>query len=112
MEPEQGVALWIRTIRKRRGLTQAELAERIGRLPNAVSELERGRSLPTLDTLRRLAVALHVPMRNFFAPVEEADNSKHDALLDELLDTARALPLADLELTVDIVGLVAKRHGE
>lgn len=111
MEAAQCIGLWVRTIRKRRGLTQAKLAELIGRLPNAVSALECGKNLPTLDTLDRIAEALGVPMRDFLAPVEEADGAKHDALCGELLDTARTLPLADLQMAVDLVGIVAKRHG-
>lgn len=111
MEPEQCIGLWIRTIRKRRGLTQGQLAARIGCLPNTVSGLERGRNVPTIGTLRRIAGALGVPMRDFFAPAQQADPAKHDALCTALLDTARTLPLADLQLAVRIVAVVAGERG-
>ena len=42
------------------GLTQAELAERMGTRQSAVSRLENGTSNPTLDMLVRLAKALSV----------------------------------------------------
>jgi len=43
--------------RKKAGLTQAELAERMGTSRTAVVRLEGGRKLPTLETIRRVARA-------------------------------------------------------
>ena len=42
------------------GLTQAQLAERLGTTQSAVSRLESGVQTPTLDTLYRLAEVLSV----------------------------------------------------
>lgn len=42
------------------GLTQKELAERMGTTQPAVARLERGERLPTVDTLYRLATVLGV----------------------------------------------------
>ena len=42
------------------GLTQAELAERIGTTQSAIARLASGGAKPSFDMLRRLAVALHV----------------------------------------------------
>lgn len=42
------------------GLTQAELAERIGTKQSAISRLEGGDAEPSFDMLRRLAAALNV----------------------------------------------------
>jgi hypothetical protein len=66
-----------------------------------------------LATPERAAVALDVPIRDFFAPAGggEAESPKHAALFSELLANARGLPLADLEMTVEIVGVVARRRG-
>jgi transcriptional regulator with XRE-family HTH domain len=47
-------------LRRRRGLTQAALAKRLGVLANQVSLYESGRSEPSLGVLRKLAVALSV----------------------------------------------------
>ena len=47
-------------LRRRRGLTQAALAESLGVLANQVSLYESGRSEPSLGVLRKLAVALSV----------------------------------------------------
>ena len=47
----------VRTARLGVGLTQAQLAERIGTTQSAISRLESGRILPSLATLERVAKA-------------------------------------------------------
>ena len=44
--------------RKRAGLTQAELARRIGANKSYISRVERGLTIPTVATLYRLAAAM------------------------------------------------------
>jgi len=48
------------TIRKDRGLTQDTLAERVGVHVSQIRRYEAGTSAPTLDVLRKLAIALSV----------------------------------------------------
>src|SRR5690606_7888733 len=55
--------------RKEAGLTQAELAERMGRQQSIISEIESGRRSPRLDTLAAAARALGLELRvDFVAP--------------------------------------------
>ncbi|MFB6226009.1 MAG: multiprotein-bridging factor 1 family protein [Candidatus Paceibacteria bacterium] len=63
--------------RTRRGLTQEELAQKIGSKQPAIARIENGRSLPTLNTLKRIARALNthlIPplfgfMKDYYSPV-------------------------------------------
>lgn len=48
----------LRSARERLGLTQAELATRIGSTQPAIARLEAGGVTPNLNTLRRIASAL------------------------------------------------------
>lgn len=48
----------VRDARERLGITQAELASRIGSTQPAVARLEGGGSTPSFETLRRIAAAL------------------------------------------------------
>jgi transcriptional regulator with XRE-family HTH domain len=41
--------------RRRAGLSQREMAERMGTKHSVIARLEQGRSLPTIKTLRRIA---------------------------------------------------------
>jgi len=47
-------------LRKQKGLTQTQLAERVGVAVLQIRRYEAGSSQPTLDVIRRLAVALAV----------------------------------------------------
>jgi transcriptional regulator with XRE-family HTH domain len=48
--------------RRQLGLTQAELAERIGTTQAAISKIETGRTLPGLELLERVAEATGIPI--------------------------------------------------
>ncbi|NMO16376.1 helix-turn-helix domain-containing protein [Pyxidicoccus fallax] len=50
-----------RAARVRMGLTQADVAERIGMASEVYGRLERGHMLPSVQNLRRLCVVLNVP---------------------------------------------------
>jgi transcriptional regulator with XRE-family HTH domain len=60
------VARQIRILRKRRNLSQRELAEASGLSRNTLSLLERGQTSPTVSTLKRLAIALGIDINAFF----------------------------------------------
>ena len=66
----------LRALRKSRGLTLTDLAERLGRSVGWLSQVERDLSAPSITDLRRIARALQVPTSLFFgqapAPADEA----------------------------------------
>lgn len=79
------------TIRKRKGLTQFQLAEILDRTEDAISAIERGVSLPSFDTLIRMCEKLEVDIVEFFL-VEEADTDpKRAKLLLKIMDTCKSL---------------------
>jgi predicted transcriptional regulator len=55
--PEFQIATELILARKRAGLSQAELAERMGTSQSAIARLERGQTLPSTKTLLRIAEA-------------------------------------------------------
>ena len=52
----------VREAREHRGITQSELAKRIGSTQPAIARLEAGGITPSFDTLRRIAVALDLEL--------------------------------------------------
>jgi transcriptional regulator with XRE-family HTH domain len=60
MSPIERVAERLQQLRKRRNLTQAELAEKAGLSRGYLARLETARQDPTLTTLEALAKALRV----------------------------------------------------
>lgn len=66
----------VREARNRAGLTQRELAERAGTSQAAVARYERGRGLPSLDTLDRLVEACGFDLRIHLEPIlPDSDNA-------------------------------------
>ncbi len=55
---QQRLARRIRQLRESAQLTQAELAERVGTTQSSIARIESGRSVPTLELLRKVADAL------------------------------------------------------
>ena len=58
---EERLGTAVRELGKAAGLSQRELAENRGIARQAIADIERGATLPTLRTLERLMVALHLP---------------------------------------------------
>lgn len=63
----------IRSERKRRGWTMAELGALVDLTPQAIGSIERGEVDPSINSLRRISQALNVPMFKFLL----ADMDRH-----------------------------------
>ena len=57
--------------RQKAGLSQSKLADKLGVTNKAVSKWENGKSKPTTDTLRRLAVLFEIPLEKLMQMREE-----------------------------------------
>ena len=60
----------MREVRTRRGLSQEKLAELADLDRTFVSMIERGKRRPTLETAKRLAGALNIPLSAMIASAE------------------------------------------
>lgn len=57
----------IRGVRLQKGMSQGDIEKRTGLLRCYLSRVENGHTVPSLDTLYKIAGALDVPMAHFFA---------------------------------------------
>ncbi len=74
------------TIRKARKMTQKQLAERCGMSQNAIVSLEKDRSHPPMETIKKLQAVLNVPQSFIMLyAIEDSD------IPQEKLQTARLL---------------------
>jgi len=64
--PSAGIGDKLVALRKQRGLTLVELAGAAGTSPSFLSQLERGATNASIETLRRIAMALGVPLFHLF----------------------------------------------
>jgi len=74
-----------------------------------VSQLERGVSFPSFETLERLAEALSVPLKEFFDFDEAGGTAKRARLMTALADLTRNLSDDDLEIAVRQIDALAAR---
>jgi len=56
----------LRKIRRQKDITQEQLAEAIGVTAEFISNMERGKSAPSFETLEKLVEVLQVPVEEFF----------------------------------------------
>jgi transcriptional regulator with XRE-family HTH domain len=89
-------------------MTQAELAEKIDRTVFAVSQLERGVSLPSFETLERLSSALDTPVREFFdSASDDRDASpKRIQAIASLMSLVRSLTDGEVETALQHVQVI------
>jgi transcriptional regulator with XRE-family HTH domain len=109
MEP----AVLLKTVRRRRGLTQVQLAARAGTSQPVVSAYERGRRDPTFSTLRRLIEAtgerLELGARVDSGALPPArDVHERAARLLDVLSFADAVPTRPRSATLDAPRLVSR----
>jgi transcriptional regulator with XRE-family HTH domain len=57
----------IRAHRLQKGLSQGDIEKKTGLLRCYLSRVENGHTVPSLDTLSKIALALEVPISQFFA---------------------------------------------
>lgn len=60
------IGAWLRQLREERRLSQADIEKATGLLRGYISRVENGRTVPSLETLERLAAALDVPLYQLF----------------------------------------------
>jgi len=74
----------IRNFRLQKALSQGDIEKRTGLLRCYLSRVENGHTIPSLDTLAKIASAMDVPLAQFFADgVPENGNKNLPHLTDD-----------------------------
>lgn len=95
----------IKELRKQRGISQDQLAERIDIDPKHVSRIEVGRSYPSLDTLDKIAMALNVELKDFF---EFIHGRNEEELRGEIGEMLKNISKDKLEIIYKVVRAIAR----
>jgi transcriptional regulator with XRE-family HTH domain len=66
----------IRNFRLHKGMSQGDIEKRTGLLRCYLSRVENGHTIPSLDTLAKIANAMEVPLAQFFADNISDNGSK------------------------------------
>lgn len=102
----------LREARKKNGLTQKELAAKIGAKHNSVSNWEKGKVMPYPDVIGYICGALGVDANYFFSDgadeQAETDTERFCRMYDALDDHGKAVVDAVLQLEVDRIQEAAR----
>lgn len=100
----------VKAARRAAGLTQAVLAEQIDRTVEAVSNIERGRSLPPLDLLEKIAGLTGCPLASLVeVPADDRGLSERAGLEMQLMMLGRGLTIEQLRIAVRQIEALADR---
>ncbi len=110
---KQRLGLRVRAIRARRGLTQEQLATRVNRTAETISNIERGRTLPGLATLECLSRQLEIPLRDFFdaEPKTRPVDARRLQIEIKLQDVVRSLSDEGAEIALRQIEALAGLTG-
>ena len=95
----------LRDLREIRGLTQSELAERVGMEPAMISHFEIGSRKPSYDNLRRLALGLECSVDQIMGITTTS------GLTAATQDTLSDLTFDELRLVKDFAAMLIARRA-
>jgi transcriptional regulator with XRE-family HTH domain len=91
----------VQNARRRRDLTQEQLAEQIQRTADTVSLIERGAASTRIETAYRIAEVLGVPLSNLFEiDVEAPADRERRQLIERLVDLIKTEDAATLAAAI------------
>ena len=83
--PTMKIGTTIRAHRLQKGLSQGDIEKKTGLLRCYLSRVENGHTVPSLDTLSKIALALDLPIAQFFADSSVGHTFNTQKLSDEEL---------------------------
>jgi transcriptional regulator with XRE-family HTH domain len=94
-------------LRKERGLSQQAMAEAVGIHANSWKKYESGQAQPSLDVLKKIAVALHVSTDSLL--FEEHERGPHDELVLQF-EAVSQLPPAEQTIVKDVLESLVMKY--
>ncbi len=85
-KPKVNIGEVIRSYRGQRGLSQGDIERRTGLLRCYLSRVENGHTVPSLETLAKIAEAMDISLADFFPGAETTRDRDTQKMLGELSD--------------------------
>src|SRR5271169_6004890 len=73
-EPVMNIGETIRNYRLQKSMSQGDIEKRTGLLRCYLSRVENGHTIPSLDTLSKIATAMEMPLAQFFGGTHQNGN--------------------------------------
>lgn len=100
----------VRAARERTGLSQEQLAERVNRTPETISNIERGKTMPAIETLQALCSSLGLRLPELFAEEDLGRDIDRVAREHTLFQMLRALSESDFDVAEKTIQALANRR--
>jgi transcriptional regulator with XRE-family HTH domain len=111
----------IRNFRLQKALSQGDIEKRTGLLRCYLSRVENGHTIPSLDTLAKIANAMDVPLASFFSDHESDGNGNRNLpqlsddqvrFLNQVRRYSSGLNESDRKLVLQMVKKMAASAGK
>jgi transcriptional regulator with XRE-family HTH domain len=104
METKRLIGLRIKELRKHKELSQEKLADLMNISPKYLSNIERGKENPTLDTFMKIANALHMELSEIFNYSQEQSSKE---LRKMIADSMKGSDKKQLKLFAEIAKAIS-----
>lgn len=102
----------VKNLRKEAGLTQSDLAERVGVSDNYIGRLERGQLWISSRNLENLMAVFHLSPEKFFDFSERISEDEFSRLLDRLVALMKTRTRNDLKSLYDFLRKTWRATGK
>jgi len=110
MELNEIIGRKVKHLRKKRDLTQEDLAEKANLHPTFIARIERGNRICSIHTLRDISAALDVQITELLSPADRPAIAYSDKLLDKIVDMVKDSTDDEKRYIIDMVELTLVKH--
>ncbi|OBR66718.1 hypothetical protein A7K91_00090 [Paenibacillus oryzae] len=96
----------LRTYRRRKNMTQEELAHRASFSTSFISDVERAEKSPTIESLVRITDALGITLEELFANTQAGKKTKEAETISSIIGKIHNLPPQELQSVNQMVDLL------
>lgn len=102
----------IRELRKSMKLTQSQFSELVNLSEDSIGKIERGVTIPTIDTLYKIANGLKIPIEDLISPlkeIKEKPSQKSTKALNDLITYLKTRPPEDIKFIHELAVKILER---
>ena len=106
MDIKKIIGLRIKEFRKKRNMTQEQLAEKANLHTTFIAHIERGKKVCSIKSLQKIAVALNIPVFVLLQENDCASKFKYDVYTEKLLSFVKDKSDRDKEMLIKIANSI------
>jgi transcriptional regulator with XRE-family HTH domain len=107
---DKDVCKRIKELRQSMKLTQSQFAELVNMSEDSIGKIERGVTVPTVNTLYKIADSIKMPVERFLAPLKETRSPKSSKALSDFIKYLETRSPDDIEFIHDLAVKIFERR--